>query len=621
VKPIEIGGRKIGADGSIFVIAEIANAHEGNADRACQLVRAAAIAGAHAVKVQKFTSDELVVSHDPRYEHFKKMELTEPEWARVAQTAREAGLPMLADVFDERSANLMDRLGAAAFKIHSTDLLNPSLVEHVARKGKPMLLSTGGSTLGEIRDAILRVRQAGADQIVLMHGFQNFPTHIEDHNLRLIRTLQEMFRCWVGFQDHTDADLPVALTLPMVAAAFGAVVIEKHITLDRSLRGIDYYSSLNPSEFAQMVSDLQTATRAFGSGEGDLSASEIEYRQKMKKTIVARTNIAPGQRITRDALAFKRAGKGLLPTEAERLLGLVAKVAIEKDHAILMSELTAQVAICIAVRLHSTRLPNKALIQIEGQTAIEHLIDRLVQSRTAAAVILCTSTNPQDKPLIDIARKKGIKWYAGSENDVMDRFLQAAATVNADVIVRVTGDDILVDPHHLDLLVRRHIEAGADYSCCPGLPKGTECEAISTAALRKAHELAEDPNHSEYMTWYLKRDDIFRVQELQVDEQFRRDYRLTLDCPEDLAVLKEVFRNLHRPGETFSLAELIRFLDAHPEVTRMNRNVKPRKLGKEVNTRLRTPHKPEPSQSATLEQSGYTFAGAEEPETATVAAS
>lgn len=337
---IKIGKKVIGAPHPIFIIAEIASAHQGEVELCKNLVKNASETGADAIKFQKFICDELIVPTDPRHETLKKIEMNKDNWREIIRYAKKFDCEILTDVFDERSADLMDELGVAAFKIHSTDLTNPYLISHVAQMKKPILLATGGSTLEEIGNAIKTAKSCGNEDIILVHGFQGYPTRVEDAALRFIQTLKTTFGINVGYHDHTDAESELALFLPCMSVAFGATIIEKHITLDRSAKGFDYYSALHPDEFKRMIENIRAIERSLGSGRGEFSDAERSYRDSVKKNIVARANIPPMTVITMDMLAFKRSEPGLPPSEAGKIVGKKAKTPIKKNEIITWDKLS-----------------------------------------------------------------------------------------------------------------------------------------------------------------------------------------------------------------------------------------------------------------------------------------
>lgn len=257
------------------------------------------------------------------------------------------------------------------------------------------------------------------------------------------------------------------------------------------------------------------------------------------------------------------------------------------------TKLNTKAAILVAVRMKSTRLPKKAIAKIEDKMALEHLLDRLKLAEIPETIVVCTTKNKEDDILVEIAKKNNVKYFRGSEKDVLSRFLGAADKEKADIIVRVTGDNILIDPIYLDKAVEYHISQKADYTSIQGLPSGVKCEVMSVPALKKIHRLAEAPQFTEYLTWFFtKNPSFFKIVDLPVEEKFNRpNFRLTLDTPEDLELLRIIFKNLYKKGEKpFLWPKIVEFLDKNPELLKINAEVTHKdfsKMEKEVNVKLR----------------------------------
>ncbi len=236
----------------------------------------------------------------------------------------------------------------------------------------------------------------------------------------------------------------------------------------------------------------------------------------------------------------------------------------------------------IQARVKSTRLPRKVLLPIEDKLLIEHVIERLKKAEIPDEILICTSTHPDDRILIEIAERHKIGWSVGSEEDVLDRFIQAAEKSKADVVVRTTGENPLTDPLYLDRAVKEHLERGVEYTSVERLPAGVRAEVIDAPALKKAHQLAANPTKSEYMTLYF-REDFFKVHFIEAEERFKRPhYRLTVDTPQDMELMRQIYKALYKPGEIIPLGEVIRFLDNHPELVEINSRVIPKKVRREV---------------------------------------
>lgn len=235
-----------------------------------------------------------------------------------------------------------------------------------------------------------------------------------------------------------------------------------------------------------------------------------------------------------------------------------------------------KVGIFIQVRMKSTRLPKKAMIEIEGKTIIEHLIERVKMAKMPNVIVVCTSTHPDDAILTKVAEKAGVKWFAGSEEDVMERFLGAAKQEGIDIIVRITGDCPLVDHEYIDKAIAHLIAKEADYVRVVGMPLGTDCEVFTTKALQKAHSYAIDPNYSEYMSFYFwNNPEVSRIEEVECDESVKRpDYRLTVDEIADVELMKEIYQRLCQRRRIFPLKEVIELLDSSPNLVEINKQAK-----------------------------------------------
>jgi len=331
---VDINNAQLKPFRSIFVIAEIASAHNGEISLAKEMADAVRMSGADAAKYQMFRADELLVPGHSKYHKLEEIEFSQDEWAEIIRYARSLGLFVIAEIFDEGSFELALELGIEALKIPTSDLTNPDILSRVAATMKPLILSVGAATEKEIDFAVRKCEEVENRNLILMHGFQSFPTRVEDSNFRLLEFLKSKYSYDLGFADHIDAELRLARFLPLVAIGYGASVIEKHITLARSLKGRDYYSALNPDEFSEMVSLVRDIEKGYGSHEIGASPAEIEYRRLMKKTIVALHDIPKGYYITADDICFRRAGEeGLVPHEYGKLMKR-ARRSIKK-HAVI----------------------------------------------------------------------------------------------------------------------------------------------------------------------------------------------------------------------------------------------------------------------------------------------
>src|SRR5438128_9907393 len=273
-----LGSRTIGEGQPCFVLAEVASAHGGSAERTLTMLEAAFKRGADGIKFQLFRADLLVVRRHPGRKDFDQIELSEKEWRKVLRAARASGLTLLVEPFDVPSLRLAEEEGADGYKVHSTDMENPEFIRAVGGSGPPVLFATGGVPEDAVREAL---EIAGAVPVGLLHGFQTFPTPVEEIRFRDLASWKERYRVPVGFLDHTDGGSAFALVAPALAVSYGADLVEKHFTLDRSEKGFDYQSSLNPEDFYRMVELLRQAERAAGDGSGTTDSEAAKRYHRM----------------------------------------------------------------------------------------------------------------------------------------------------------------------------------------------------------------------------------------------------------------------------------------------------------------------------------------------------
>jgi spore coat polysaccharide biosynthesis protein SpsF len=231
-------------------------------------------------------------------------------------------------------------------------------------------------------------------------------------------------------------------------------------------------------------------------------------------------------------------------------------------------------AVFLSIREKATRLPKKVLLEVKGKTMTEHLIDRLKTAKLPDMILLCTSIDPRDAVLVEIAKRCGIPFFTGSEDDKLDRYLKAALHFGVDFMVIADGDDIFADPKYIDKTIAKFQESGADFIYCSDLPLGTACSGIKLDALKKVCEIKEE-NDTEVWGGYFLNTGLFKVAKLEVEDEVLRhpEVRMTLDYPEDFEFFKEVIERLYQPGKVFTLKEIMRLLKEHPEISDLNKGV------------------------------------------------
>ena len=339
---ISIGGREIGRGQPPFIVAEMSGNHNGELGRAVALLDAAKAAGADAVKLQTYTADTMTIDSarpefrikgglwDGRtlYELYQEAH-TPWEWhPALFEHARSLGLTIFSSPFDETAVDLLESLGAPAYKIASFEVVDIPLIQRVARTGKPMIISTGMANLVEIGEAVETARAAGCRDIVLLHCISAYPAPASESDLRTMPDLAERFGVTAGLSDHS-----MGTAVAVASVALGASLIEKHFTLHRADGGPDSAFSLEADELAMLVRDVRTAWEALGTASYDRRASE-ESNVVFRRSLYVVADVAAGQRFDRTNVRAIRPGYGLPPKYLDEVLGRRARVDIARGTAL-----------------------------------------------------------------------------------------------------------------------------------------------------------------------------------------------------------------------------------------------------------------------------------------------
>ncbi len=332
-------------DSRTLLIAEAGVNHNGSLELALALVDAAAAADADAVKFQTFRADLLASPEAPkaRYQEerttrgesqlamLRALELSDADHRAIRARCDERAIEFISSPFDLRSIDLLATLGIRRIKVPSGELTNVPYLRRIAALRIPVLLSTGMATLDEARAAVAVLEAAGCprSRLTLLQCSTEYPTPPGDVNLRAMLTLRDQLAVAVGYSDHTEG-----ISVPVAAVALGASVIEKHLTLDRTLPGPDHRASLEPEQFAAMARAIREVELALGDGVKRPTSAEAETAAAARKSIVAARAIAAGERLTEDALAVKRPGTGISPLHWDEVVGLIATRAYAPDEQI-----------------------------------------------------------------------------------------------------------------------------------------------------------------------------------------------------------------------------------------------------------------------------------------------
>jgi N-acetylneuraminate synthase/N,N'-diacetyllegionaminate synthase len=344
---VKIGDRLIGERFPPFIVVEAGINHNGELEKAFEMIRVAKEAGVDAIKFQTFSVEEFIADKnlkysyisqgreitEPQIEMFKRVELSEEDTKKLCQFASQVGITFFSTPSNRAAVDLLCEINVPAIKVASGDLTNYPLLEHIARKRKTIVLATGMANLGEVGKAIDIFRESGNEEIILLHCVASYPAKAQEVNLRAMETLRLAFQFPVGFSDHTEG-----IEIALAAVARGACVIEKHFTLDKGLPGPDHRFSADPSELEALVTGIRKVQQALGSPEKRPSAEEKEMIGLIRRSIVANVDILAGAVISKDMLYLKRPGTGLSADILPYLEGRKAKRALKKGQMVRLED-------------------------------------------------------------------------------------------------------------------------------------------------------------------------------------------------------------------------------------------------------------------------------------------
>lgn len=344
---MKIGDYQFDENSSVFIIAELSANHNGSLETAIETIRAAKRAGANCIKLQTYTSDTMTIDSNKEdfvikgtiwegknlYKLYQEA-YTPWEWhEQLFQVAKEEGLICFSSPFDKKAVDFLESLNVPAYKIASFEITDIPLIEYVASKGKPIIISTGIAELDDIELAVDTCRRVGNNQIVLLKCTSSYPAPINEANMCMIKDLAKRFNVISGLSDHT-----MGATVPIVATAFGAKIIEKHFILDRSIGGPDATFSMNESEFTEMVILIRQAESSIGKVDYTLSEKQIISRAHCRSLYIVK-DIEKDEILTEYNIKSIRPGFGLHPKHFQYVLGMKAKSKLEKGERLRLEDL------------------------------------------------------------------------------------------------------------------------------------------------------------------------------------------------------------------------------------------------------------------------------------------
>jgi len=336
MRRIAIGNRYVGDGEPAYIIAEIGSNFDGSLEQAKRLIDMAKEAGADAAKFQSFIPDKIIAAEGFKtktsfqadwdksvYEVYSEAMLPREWHQELAGYCREKGIHFLSSPYDRDAVDLLEKIGVFAYKIGSGEITNPAFLEYVAHKGKPIILGTGASLLGEVAEAVDAIRGTGNDDLILLQCVTSYPSPVQHANIRAMVTLRDKFQVSVGYSDHSPGSV-----VPLGAVALGACVIEKHFTLDKTRRGPDHPFAMDVPEMTAMIRDIRLLEQALGSSIKQVTPAETETVIIQRRSLFARVDIPAGTIITQEMIELLRPAIGIPPKDMPQVVGKEARVDI-----------------------------------------------------------------------------------------------------------------------------------------------------------------------------------------------------------------------------------------------------------------------------------------------------
>tara|TARA_Y100000590_G_scaffold183807_1_gene209397 strand:- start:7581 stop:8636 length:1056 start_codon:yes stop_codon:yes gene_type:complete len=339
---INIKNKIIGENNPVFIIAEAGVNHNGSIENGIKLIDIACEAGADAVKFQTFKAEEINTINAPKssyhikttgtdsnqswFELLKTQELTFEMHEKLIDYCKQKNIIFMSTPYGIYSTDMLEKLNIHAYKIASTDSNNLQLIEYIAKKNKPMFISTAMSNMDDVERIVTSLRNLNQNEFVLLQCTGNYPSNIEDSNLNVLITYKNKFNCLVGYSDHTEGYINA-----IASTALGISVFEKHFTIDKNLKGPDHRMSLNPDELKQTIQYIRNTEKSLGMYSKKILKSEIENSQKLKKSLISKKFIPKGTKISIDMITSKRPGYGIPPNKIDMILGTITKEDIPEE--------------------------------------------------------------------------------------------------------------------------------------------------------------------------------------------------------------------------------------------------------------------------------------------------
>lgn len=531
------------------------------------------------VKLQPFHYDTIALPDFPYYAVYKELYFSRLQWVDLIKDAKKNFDGVWLDIFDCYGVQVLEENLEYIFgiKLQASVLDNFEIyaaLRDVNLSNKVLMINVSGYDLSSIQEFIALFSHCKVGEIILQVGHQAYPTELKDTSLQKISVLKACFpEIKICIADHISAVDDMACILPVLGVSEGANLIEKHICLDRAKAKYDHSAALEFNEIQVLANRLMGYLLA--KGDAFISRSEKDYLEKSIQIPVAGKKLNAGSLVAQSDLVYRRTGQ--MGGNFREILDAQNRYSVLADDIQLNSTIKtsqlklARIATIVACRMKSSRLKNKAIINVSGRPFIEHCLVSCLGIESADLTVLATSNLPEDDVLETYTLDGRVKLWRGEPDDVIQRYLGACNEYGIDVVIRVTADCPMVSPEIANILLKHHFQSGADYTAAKNSAIGTACEIYNTESLRRVIGYLGKAEHSEYMTWYMQNNqDIFKVELVDLPPEMVREYRLTIDYPEDQAFFESLYKELDQRNLPIKLKNIFDILDECPEIANLN---------------------------------------------------
>ena len=530
------------------IIAEIANVHEGSENYLLNLVNVIVENNIMDVKLQYILPEEFGSEESDNYIEFERLQINE-NYIKNTILPKLINSRVYFDVFGRKSFYKVLELNhqfdqVIGVKFHTTNSMEFELLQEAANDFEVVFISISGLSAVEICELYEFIKSTNfVGKFVFSYGVQTFPTKLEDIKLNKLTELRRIFNIPIALSEHLDGDLQIAKDIVKYAWMLGYEYIEKHVTLDRSRRLDDDHSALELNELVKAINDIENISELFTNDVLRLNDSEVSYRNYAKKVLYFSHSFKPGHEVDNGDIYAHRQERSLSVNYVnwENVLNKTVIDQVEKGEIVTRSSIQQIVYALIIVRSSSNRFPEKCYKNICGIETIRILIRRVLKAKNINRIILCTTNKYDDDGLECIASEEGIDCFRGDEN-VHDRLTGALKQYEKpDFIVRLTGDNILVDPLHMDLAINNVVQGDFQYYKHDKVIDGCDFEIIDLSTFMSLSKLYSNfTEMSEYMSLYLDNQLYRKMTAFSYDDVDYRNFRLTLDYKEDYDNLRRL---------------------------------------------------------------------------------